>query len=304
MGKFNAFIMSFQYLLVILKEIHSLDKEDWVYVRCPCNVGLISCLLFSITKRSNTWFKYAGNWNPPAKEPFSYTIQRYILKKKLCGGTTTINGEWPQQEIHLKSFLNPCLSEYELNTSINSNYQHTLSLPVNLLFVGRIESQKGIPEIISIAETLRKKNIGFKLTIIGEGSERPEFEQSCTSLDLTGKVEFIGELPHSEIPDFYKNAHFLLFPSSASEGWPKVISEAMAYGCVPIASDISSIPSILDKYKCGLSLPVNPSLWAEKIIEMLKDDSEWKDLSSNGQKSAKEFTYETYIKRLKSEIIS
>ena len=84
-------------IIIILREKSKLEKNDWVYVRCPCNVGLISCLLFSFIKRPNTWFKYAGNWCPPAGEPLSYTIQRYILKNNLCKGYTTINGEWPNQ---------------------------------------------------------------------------------------------------------------------------------------------------------------------------------------------------------------
>ena len=49
----------------------------------------------------------------------------------------------------------------------------------------------------------------------------------------------------------------MIFPSSCSEGWPKVLSEAMAYGVVPLAGAVSSIPQILAEVGTGRALPPN-----------------------------------------------
>ena len=63
-------------------------------------------------------------------------------------------------------------------------------------------------------------------------------------------------MPRTQVADYYAAAHFILLPSR-SEGWPKVLSEAMAYGVVPVAAAVSSIPQILGETRAGAALPVD-----------------------------------------------
>ena len=51
---------------------------------------------------------------------------------------------------------------------------------------------------------------------------------------------FHGFLGRDQIFDLYAKSHLFLLPSD-SEGFPKVVAEAAAFGCVPVVSDVSSI---------------------------------------------------------------
>ncbi len=49
-----------------------------------------------------------------------------------------------------------------------------------------------------------------------------------------------------------------------SEGWPKILSEAMMFGVVPLASDISSIPQIFSSTGTGIAIsPIDVNIYKE-----------------------------------------
>ena len=100
------------------------------------------------------------------------------------------------------------------------------------------------------------------------GPERPLSEAWAREHDLNSRVTFHGWLPKSALAHFYTQAHFLLLPS-ASEGWPKVLSEAMAHGVVPLAGAVASIPQILSETGAGLALPpLKVSVFVEALVNL------------------------------------
>src|SRR5690606_14924297 len=53
-----------------------------------------------------------------------------------------------------------------------------------------------------------------------------------------------GNLSKDEIKEKYQRSHFLILPSK-SEGWPKVVAEAMFWGCLPVATDVSCVATMI-----------------------------------------------------------
>jgi hypothetical protein len=57
----------------------AMSRADHIHLRCPGNIGLIgSCIQILFPKKPKT-AKYAGNWDPKAKQPWSYKLQEWIL---------------------------------------------------------------------------------------------------------------------------------------------------------------------------------------------------------------------------------
>ncbi|MGB4322708.1 MAG: glycosyltransferase, partial [Anaerolineaceae bacterium] len=97
-----------------------------------------------------------------------------------------------------------------------------------------------------------------------------------------------------------ERASMILLPSTASEGWPKVLSEAMAYGVVPLASDVSSIPQIFKETGAGHAFPAEETqLFVDQILQYTQDRSSWKEASKIAVEAADRFTYETYLEAVK-----
>jgi glycosyltransferase involved in cell wall biosynthesis len=174
-----------------------------------------------------------------------------------------------------------------------------LRLPVQLLFVGRVETAKGSGRLLEIARLLLQKGIDFELAFIGDGLERTVFEQMAKDMGLSGRVRFHSWMPHPRLSEFYAHAHFMVLPTTASEGWPKVLSEGMAFGVVPLAGAVSSIPQILESLKTGMALDSDDIAgFAESIQNYLQYPERWKSESLAGVNAASQFTFQSYLSQV------
>ncbi len=283
-----------EYIRTILKW---LSWGDVIHVRCPANIPLIALFLLRFSSSPQyRWVKYAGNWQPKGKESFSYSLQRWLLQHNFHKGVVTVNGEWANQPSHVFSFNNPSLSAEEKAAAAAAGMEKQLTPPYRLLFIGRLEAAKGVYEVLHIAHALAWQKVAFQLDLIGDGLEKDEVIKTAEELDLLDHAKFRGWLPRPALEAYYRQGHFILLPSSASEGWPKVLSEAMAYGVVPLASDVSSIPQVLAKTGAGYSFPAkNTSAYLETINRLVLHPEEWKSLSLAGIQSAELFTYQHYL---------
>jgi len=293
--KLGIFFQIPEYIHAISKE---LKKADIVHVRCPSNISLIALLVLFFNKSPKfRWVKYAGNWHPTRKEAWSYTLQRWILQKNLHRGVVTVNGRWENQPEHIYSFFNPCLTQEELASGMEVAHHKKLSFPYHLLFVGRLDSAKGVGKILEICAMLHHKKLPFQLDLVGDSPERLKFEKLALDLQISEITHFHGWLSRTALNQLYSDSHFIIFPSSSSEGWPKVLSEAMAYGVIPIASNVSSIPQILKDTQAGFAItPEEIDRFVQTILDFSADPSSWKIMSRAAVAAAENFTYVHYLK--------
>lgn len=282
-----------QYILAMLR---LLPQADMVHVRCPANISMIAILLLTLSRHPRQrWIKYAGNWNPQGRESRTYTFQRWWLNKGWTRSIVTVNGRWQDQPSHVKSFFNPCLTQEELSEAASLASQRSLTMPVRLLYVGQLISAKGVGRVLEIAAMLCRREVNFTLDIVGDGAERAQFEAKTHELGIASMVNFHGWLPRTALNPIYASAHLMIFPSE-TEGWPKVLSEAMAYGVVPIASKISSIPQYLAEFDTGKAIPTEDLVgFTEAVIWYTERPERWQKASQNGMSAASLFSYANYL---------
>ncbi len=274
-------------------------RADVVQVRCPCNIGLVACVALALHRDPPRWAKYAGNWQPPGAEPLSYRLQRRWLGKGLHRGPVTVNGEWPGQLPHVHSFVNPCLSEEERRSAAAATAHKRLELPLRLLFVGRVEAAKGAGRAVEVLAGLVSAGLDATLDLVGDGPERPQFEKLAARSGIAGRATFHGWMSRDRLEDQYRSAHMLLLPSTASEGWPKVLSEAMAFRAVPLAGAVSSVGQVLEATGAGLALPPRDvAAFVTAVRGLVDNPASWEARAAKGIEAAGLFTYETHIGRL------
>jgi glycosyltransferase involved in cell wall biosynthesis len=281
------------YVRTILQE---LKRANAVHVRCPANISLIAVVLLATVNHPRLrWFKYAGNWQPVHHEAWANRFQRWFLKCNFSKGVVTINGEWPHQPEHVHTFFNPCLTQDEIDESKQVTGKKELSIPLKLLYVGRLEEEKGVGRVLNIVARLQRKGISVTLRLVGDGPKRAAYEKQVNALEIHPIVTFNGWTKRFVLPALYAESHVLLLPS-VSEGWPKVLSEAMAYGVVPIASNVSSIPQYLNKIGSGKTFnPEDEEGFLKAIEDYYFDPHLWKVESLNGIRGAELFSYEKYL---------
>jgi glycosyltransferase involved in cell wall biosynthesis len=125
--------------------------------------------------------------------------------------------------------------------------------PPVILGAGRLERQKDFPTLIRAFALVRARR-PCRLLILGEGGQRGALERLVESLGLRGQVDLPGFAPNP-YPLIARASLFVL--SSAWEGSPNVLTEALALGVPAVSTDCPSGPAeILDGGRFGPLVPV------------------------------------------------
>ena len=79
----------------------------------------------------------------------------------------------------------------------------------------------------------------------------------------------------------------------------------MAYGVVPIASDVSSIPEFLRTFETGTALTSrDPGEFAGVIGTYLKNRAAWRTQSDNAVEAASQFSYDHYLQAVRTSVLA
>lgn len=283
------------YLRTLLTEMRTCDV---VHVRCPANISMLAivCLVF-LKHPHKRWIKYAGNWKPAGKESLSYSFQRWWLRRNLPRSVVTVNGRWDDSPAHVHAFRNPCLTDLELIDGDKAARSKSLTAPIRFVFVGRVDSPKGVVHALEVIAQLIGQGYAARIDIIGDGPDRTRCERATKAYGIHKYTHFHGWKLRSEVNQYYQDAHFILLPSSSSEGWPKVLSEAMAFGVVPLASNVSSIPQFLKEFGTGHCFVSNDVKgYVEAVKTYLENPDCWKRESMRSVMAANLFSYSSYIR--------
>ena len=127
----------------------------------------------------------------------------------------------------------------------------------------------------------------WKLKIVGDGEDLSKLKQMSKELNLK-RVFFEGfQTP----TDYYKNASLLCL-TSAYEGFPLALCEAMTYGTVPVAFDsYVAAKDIIDNEIHGLLIPpFDTEIFAEKLSSLMSDKRRLATLSSGAKEKAYKYS--------------
>ena len=287
----------------VLKTIRrALKGSDYFQFRAPTGIGVfvIPYLIFSSKKG---WFKYAGNWKQ-AHAPLAYRFQKWLLTHQ--SRPVTINGFWEDQPPHCLSFENPCLTNEEVENGAVVRKHKTLQTPINFCFVGRLEPAKGVDLIIEAFAKMDASQLSKvgQIHFVGTGSKARRYQKLAETLAVP--IVFHGVLSREAVHAVYQQCHAILLPSQ-SEGFPKVIAEAMNYGCVPIVSEVSSIGHYITDGQQGFLLE---HISVQGLLDVLEhflklSKVSYVDMLQNISTAYLEpFTYRHYNQRLRNELVS
>lgn len=121
-----------------------------------------------------------------------------------------------------------------------------------MLFVGRLDKQKGVQMLLLVLPDVLVKYPDCTLTIIGDGPQRQQLQEQVDRLGLAGSVVFAGAVPNAELPHHFRKAAVTVFPSMGAEGLGLVCAEALACECPVVASDLPAVQEVVQHGVSGL----------------------------------------------------
>ncbi|MBU3189043.1 glycosyltransferase family 4 protein [Clostridium bowmanii] len=221
----------------------------------------------------------------------------------LCDGIITVS-EYSKQDI-IETFNFPSEKiyvTYLASEDIYKPYNKTLSKFIieknysivgdYILYIGGFSPRKNIVGLLeSFSLLLPKLKKDMKLVIAGsKGKSYDIYKKRAQDLNIENKVIFPGFISMDHIPFMYNACEIFVYPSFY-EGFGLPPIEAMACGVPVIASNVTSIPEILE----GSALLVNPydvNALCEKMYNVLLDNSLRQSLITKGLKKASTLTWE------------
>jgi len=146
-----------------------------------------------------------------------------------------------------------------------------------MLFVGRIEKQKGLMALIRAFE-----NTDNKLKIIGFSNAGYEDELKYYLKDKAHNIEFLGRMEFQEIVPFLSTCLCTVIPSEWYENLPNTIIESFAYQKAVITTNIGSLPELVKNNETGLTFDyASVDSLKTKIEYMFKNQSEAQRMGKN-----------------------
>jgi glycogen(starch) synthase len=106
-----------------------------------------------------------------------------------------------------------------------------------LVFLGRLVSQKGCDTLLQALARLACEGMTPRLTVIGDGPDRQGLEALCVKLGLNEQTRFIGPLQGRELARMLNDHRVIVVPSRYEEPFGIVALEGMACGCIPVVSE-------------------------------------------------------------------
>ncbi|GAB1855718.1 glycosyltransferase [Flavobacteriaceae bacterium MHTCC 0001] len=275
---------------ILLKIFKACKKSDHIHLRCPGNIGLLGCLVQVLFPLKVKTAKYAGNWDPKSNQPKSYRLQKWLLSNTLLTKNmqVLVYGKWQNQSKNIKPFFTATYYKDEIETSLNRDYSTTL----NFIFVGSLVEGKRPLLAVKIVQELLNKGISICFNIYGEGILKQELQDYVVENNLSDNIVLHGNKPKQEIKKALQRSHFLILPSK-SEGWPKVVAEAMFFGVIPITTQISCVPYMLDNGKRGILIEPEYATAVNTILHYLKT-KDLKKISLLGENWSKQYTLDTF----------
>jgi glycosyltransferase involved in cell wall biosynthesis len=182
--------------------------------------------------------------------------------------------------------VNPHARIFELQEAIDPIFfqqQWRVTDGAGILFVGSLETRKGVVFLIEALALVKQSVPAATLTLIGSGA--PSYivglKTRARELGILGDIVFRGHVTTDEIAREHLKAQIFVLPT-LNDNSPNTLAEAMVSGMPVVASAIGGIPSMIDDSRTGLLSPsADPKTLAEKIVHLLTHKAEREALGRN-----------------------
>lgn len=233
----------------------------------------------------------------------------YIFKKKLQDyafkKADLIHAWGSVMENHMKQSNVDMSKVMVLPKGINLDYfeftgNHNDTM-VNAIVTRALQPEYQHNLILKAFSIVKQKNIPFKLTIIGDGTELNKLKSLAKELKIENEVIFTGKINNNDIPKYLGKANFYI-SMPTTEGVSSSLFEAMACGCFPIVSDLPGNRSWIQQKGNGILVTIENELNLAEEIEWAFNNNDFtkKAITQNRKFVEEHANYKVNMKKIAS----
>lgn len=277
----------YYYLKAYFIGLFRVLSNDYVYIFYPNSFLFLT--LFSILFRKPYGIYLRGESN------FNSKISMFLFKRAdIVLTVSPYFTEYLQEKGCRSETIRPMIDYYIQDIVYGREYKQEEFY--KLLFLARIEEQKGIFDLIRAVNELIVNGVcNFRLDVVGDGPDANKAKEMVNSLNLKPYITFHGTVSDkSTIRNFYLNSNLFVFPTHPShEGFPRVLYEAMILGLPILTTRVGAISYLMkDSYNC---IEISHSDYldiAKKLLLVFKNYLLCKEMAENATTSVHHYLNE------------
>jgi glycosyltransferase involved in cell wall biosynthesis len=279
---------------VLFREVR---RADAVHAPIPGDVGTAGILL-SLAMGKRLFVRHCGNWLAPktaADRFWKWLMESTAGGRRVMLATGGSAGPPSSRNEHVGWVFASSLTRRELERygHPRDDWRREGEGP-RLLIACRQERDKGVGAAIGSLLLVRREFPGATLDVVGDGSALPELRALAAHLGLGSAVAFHGQLDHGAVLDRMSRADLFCYPTSSSDGFPKVVLEALACGLPVVATRVSVLPRLLEDGAGVLIDESSPEAVADGVRSCLADPERYRSLSRHAVATARSYSLETW----------
>jgi glycosyltransferase involved in cell wall biosynthesis len=255
----------YRALLAVSELFREILISDFVYIFFPGTVGKLAGLLCSLLGRPYGLYVRGSRFRETR-------LDRRVVRKAAFALTVS-----PALKQQIEPF---CKTAGVIRPMVTITREDAFDRPPllappqiwELLFVGRLEVDKGIRELMQAAEDLRLRGMPFRLRLVGGGPLFNDLSARLKDKPLGENVQLVGSVSgKADLMRFYRDGHIFIFPSY-HEGFPRVLYEAMINGLPILTTMVGGISGRMVDGKNCIGIPAKSARSIVAGVERLSSD--------------------------------
>lgn len=276
-----------------------LRRADAVHAPIPGDIGTVGMLLAWLLRKP-LLVRHCGNWFRPvtaAERFWRWFMEATAGGRNVMLATGGANEPPSQRNPEVRWIFSSSLSQSEI-----SQHARVRNAPapgqLRLVHVARQEPEKGADTVIRALPLLVAHFPQARLEVVGEGSAIASCRRLATDLGLEARVIFQGKLNHEQVLECLQRGDLFCFPTTSSDGFPKVVLEALATGLPVVTTRVSVLPQLLGGGGGVLVDSATPELLAGAIKQCLQSPQHYQEMSRRAIQTAAGFSLEAWAAQI------
>jgi glycosyltransferase involved in cell wall biosynthesis len=252
---------------------------DYEVVRSPSIVSLLRllrwsdvCLCANVSLRSLGPILIANKPFVVSHHGWYNSPSRISIVPRLKNGTTWFSNNICCSEAVRSSIPGPSVTIPNTYRSEIFTEYGDVSRDLDIVFVGRLVSDKGVIDVIDALRHLGERGLRPTLSIVGHGPELSTIKERVSECGVGCQVSFVGTKSGPDLARFMARHRVMTVPSRWAEPFGIVALEGAACGCVIVGTDLGGLPEAIGP--CGIKVPNGDSGAMARALESLLTNDE------------------------------
>lgn len=253
-------------------------EADVVHVPLPGDIPFIGMLL-ALLFRKRLIVRYGSSWVPTAQSTALTNLTKYMMRRfaggrnvMLATGDALVPPAPGVSWIFSTAITAPELAEIPYTAA------RGLQDPPRIAYIGRLASEKGLPNLIAAVQRLKERGDAPvpRVILIGSGPDEAILRDRVAAGGLGEIMTFTGQLNREALSGVLQECDFCVQPS-LTEGFSKAWLDAFAHGLPVLSSDVGAARAVIggDGERGWLVPPGDPLMLEEQLRRIMTGSTDW-----------------------------